>query len=74
MTFVTTLVLVLLVTMVFPLATMLAGRWLIVSAYDETSVLRRGFARIAAHWTARAEVAHLDSEYAQLTGNQPTPS
>jgi hypothetical protein len=74
MTLVTNLVLVLLVTVVFPVASMLAGSWLIVSAYDETSALRRGFAAIAAHWTALVAVADLDREYEQLTaGSHPTP-
>lgn len=73
MTFVTTVLLVLLVTVVFPLVAMLAGSWLIVSAYDETSALRRGFARIGAFWTAHSATADLDREYEQLTSsNHPT--
>lgn len=60
------------VIVVFPILMMLAGTWLVVSAYDENSALRRLTSRIAVSWTSRRSAADLDRELARLTAAERT--
>lgn len=74
MSFVVTIALVVVVIVIIPLAAMLAGAWLIVSAHDENSVLRRRIDRLSAGHTARRASADLDREYEQLVDGHRSDS
>jgi hypothetical protein len=54
---VTTFILIILVTVGFPTAVMLAFTWFITAAFDETSVLRRGCSRLEEAWIMRRVTA-----------------